>query len=70
MQITESELKNNTSKYIEMADHQDILITKDGKPAARLTSAKTGKMALLESLFGVIPSNIDMEAERMERITK
>ena len=70
MQISVSELKTNVGKYIDLADTQDIYITKNGKPAARLTSAKIDRVALMESLFGIIPSNIDFDEFKLERILK
>jgi len=65
-----SELKLNVGKYVKMADTQDVIITKNGKPAARLTNVKLDRVAMMESLFGILPSDIDFEAARMERITK
>jgi len=34
MQISLSDLKNNVGKYIDLADIEDVIITKYGKPAA------------------------------------
>ncbi len=70
MQISLSELKANIGKYIEMAEHQDIFITKNGKPAAKLTSARVDRVALMESIFGIIPSDVNWDAIKMERILK
>lgn len=70
MQISISELKTNAGKYVEMAETQDIVITRNGKPAAKLVSAKFDKEAAMESLFGIIPQDIDIDAVRMERILK
>ena len=36
MQISLTELKTNTGKYIALAEEQDIYITRNGKRAARL----------------------------------
>ena len=70
MQVSLTELKTNIGKYVAMADSQDIVITKNGKPTAKLTSAKIDKIALMESLFGVIPNDVDFDAMRRERILK
>ena len=70
MRISLSELKNNTSRYVEMADTQDILITKNGKPVAKLVSATFDQVVAMESLSGIISSEIDFETERTERTLK
>ncbi len=68
MQITVSELKTNAGKYIALADEQDIFITKNGKRVAKITSAKVDKMTAAKSLFGLLPSDADLETAREERL--
>ena len=70
MQISVSELKANAGKYVELVDQQDIIITKNGKRIARLTSAKVDKMAALNALIGILPPNADMDQVRTERLMK
>ena len=67
-QISISELKANAGKYVAMVDSQDVFITKNGKLIARLTAAKPNKTAAARSLFGLIRENVDLEAEREERL--
>ena len=66
-QISVSELKTNAGKYVTLAMKQDILITKNGKPVARLTTAKPDKVAAAKALFGILPSDVDIEKSREER---
>ena len=68
-QISVTELKANTGKYVAMAGLQDILITKNGRPLAKLTTAKPNKMEAAKSLFGLIHGPVDLEAEREERLS-
>jgi len=70
MQISVSELKANAGKYVELVDQEDIIITKNGKRIARLTSAKADKMAALNALIGILPPNADLDQARMERLMK
>lgn len=70
MQISVSELKSNAGRYVEMAEQQDIIITKNGKRVARLTSAKADKVAAAHALFGVLPKDADVDLARTERLTK
>jgi prevent-host-death family protein len=36
MQVTLSDMKANIGRYVELADEQDIVITKYGKPIAKI----------------------------------
>lgn len=67
-QISVSELKTNAGKYVTMAQSQDILITKNGKLIARLTTAKPDKVAAAKALFGILPSNVNVDEAREERL--
>ena len=68
-QISISELKVNAGKYVKMAREQDIIITKNGKPVARLTTtAKPDKVATAKSLFGFLRGGMDLETAREERL--
>ena len=68
MQISVSELKTNAGKYVAMAQSQDIFITKNGKLIARLTTAKPSKVDAAKALFGILPSNVDLDESREERL--
>ena len=72
MIITATELKNNLGKYLEMAESQDIFITKNGKSIARLTSPAVNKLALLDDLVGIVPHEkaIDKSTIREERLSR
>ncbi len=71
-QISVSELKTNTGKYVTMAKDQDIFITKNGKVVAKIVSAKPDKKAawnhLTELFKGVNLSDTNIDALREERI--
>lgn len=67
-QISVSELKTNAGKYVSMAQTQDILITKNGKLIARLTTAKPDKVAAAKALFGILPSDVSIDESREERL--
>lgn len=70
-QISVSELKTNTGKYVAMAMDEDIMITKNGKVVAKLVTAKVDKKAALEHLISLFPKdglNIDPEKVREERL--
>ena len=68
MLVSLSELKINPGKYVAMADQQDVYITKHGKRVAKLTSARQSKMASAKALFGILPSDVDLDSAREERL--
>ena len=51
---------------------QDIFITKNGKNIARLTSPTVNKLAVLDSLVGIVPktATVDEETIREERLAR
>lgn len=71
-QISVSDLKANTGKYVSMAQDDDIFITKNGKVVAKLVTAKVNKVESLnrlQSLFaGVSITDEDVAAAREERL--
>ena len=71
-QISISELKTNTGKYVTMANDQDIFITKNGKIVAELVTAKVDKQATCDHRLGLFPQglDVDLEQEREERLSK
>lgn len=70
MSITATELKSNLSKYLLLAATEDIFITRNGKTVAKLTSPYQDKLAIVDALFGSIPSGITLEEAREERLDR
>ena len=70
--VTATEFKTNLGKYLEMAMKQDIFITKNGKNIARLTSPTVNKLAVLDSLVGIVPADSAMDEKtiREERLAR
>ena len=53
MQVALSELKTNVGKYVDMAEKQDIYITRNGKQVAKIVSTNRDRVADMKSLFGI-----------------
>ncbi|MDR0671872.1 MAG: type II toxin-antitoxin system Phd/YefM family antitoxin [Oscillospiraceae bacterium] len=79
MQIALSELKVNVGKYVDLAETEDVVITKYGKPAAKIVRFDKEpwylkhvpeKVTSVEQLFGTLPGDIDLDDVRAERLTK
>jgi len=79
MQIALSDLKTNVGKYVDLSETEDIIITKYGKPAAKITrydkepwymKKLPDEIISVDSLFGILPNDIDLDDVRMERLMK
>ncbi len=68
MIISATEFKTNMSKYLELANIEDIIITKNGKNIAKLTNINEDKVAIAKSLFGILPHDASLENAREERL--
>ncbi|MDR0935073.1 MAG: hypothetical protein LBM98_00150 [Oscillospiraceae bacterium] len=74
MQVTLTELKTDTEKYIDLAGKKNIFVMKDGLAVAKITGTGTDtaapfdKVAAVKSLFGIIPGDLDFDALKTERI--
>ena len=68
MSITATEFKANLGKYLLMAATEDILITQYGKVIAKLTNPFQNRVAIAESLFGILPQTTTLEEARAERL--
>jgi len=79
MQIALSELKINVGKYVDIAESQDVIITKYGKPTAKIirfdkepwyTKKMPEQISSIDQLFGTLPNDIDLEDIKTERLLK
>ena len=70
MSITATELKMNLSKYLMLAEKEDIYITRNGKVVAKLTNPYQDRVDMAKSLFGVLPADITLEKKKKERLNK
>ena len=79
MQIALSDLKVNVGKYVDLAEDQDVIITKYGKPIAKIirfdkdpwyTKKMPEKITSIEQLFGTLPSDIDLDDVKAGRLSE
>ena len=68
MSITATELKQNLSKYLLMAQREDVFITRNGKVIAKLTNPYQDRVDMAKSLFGIIPGDMTIEQAHRERL--
>ncbi|MBQ8370820.1 MAG: type II toxin-antitoxin system prevent-host-death family antitoxin [Clostridia bacterium] len=70
MSITATELKMNLSKYLLLAETEDVYITRNGKIVAKLTNPHQERVDLAKSLFGVLSDEISEEDAKKERLDR
>lgn len=70
MSITATELKLNLGKYLQLAENEDIYITRNGRVVAKLTNPYQNRVDAVKSLLGVLPADISLEEAREERLNK
>lgn len=79
MQVALSDLKINVGKYVDLAETTDVIITKYGKPAAKIIrfdkepwymKKMPEQITSVDQLFGTLPNDIDAEDVRTERLSK
>ena len=79
MQVALSDLKVNVGKYVDIAETEDVIITKYCKPAAKIIrydkepwylKRMPEKITSVEQLFGTLPGDIDLDDLKTERLSK
>ncbi len=70
MSITATELKMNLSKYLMLAEKEDIYITRNGKVVAKLSNPYQDRVDMAKSLFGVLPQSMTLEQANEERLDR
>ena len=71
MIITATELKANIGKYLQLAETQDIIVTKNNKPIVKMTGIQENRLEILDSLVGVIEDDgYTLEDARRDRLAK
>ena len=70
MLVSSTEIQNNFGKYLDLAAGQEIVITKNGLPVARLLGMKETVSFLTDRLVGLIPSDVDEDALKRERLQR
>jgi prevent-host-death family protein len=78
VQVTLSELKVNVGKFVDLADVQDVIITKYGTPVAKIIrydkepwymKKMPDKITSVEQLFGTLPDDVDHDEIRAGRLS-
>lgn len=70
MTITATQLKENLGYYLTLAKTEDIIITKNRKPVAKLVNPYAEKLQALDAITGILSEKDDMSIKeaRAERL--
>jgi prevent-host-death family protein len=69
--ITATELKTNIGKYLQLAETQDIIITKNNKPIVKLVSLNENKLDILNNLVGIVKDDgYTLDDYKKDRISR
>ena len=70
MIVTATEFKTNFGKYLDMLTKEDIFITRNGKIIAKVINPQVSAVDSLRGMLKNIPSDIDLDSLREERLSK
>ena len=70
MYLTATQFKNNFGEYMELASKEDIYVTKNNKIIAKVSNPFVDKVQIAESLFGILPNDIDLDKSKQERLAR
>lgn len=70
MVVTATEFKTNFGKYLDLLGQEDIFITRNGKTVAKVVNPQVSAVDSLRGMLKDIPSDIDMDCLREERLSK
>lgn len=64
-------IKKKLGKHLDLAEKEEIYVTRNGKVVAKLSNQYQDRVDALESLVGIIPSfNLVLEETKNERLAK
>ena len=70
MMVTATEFKNNFGKYLDLIEHEDIFITRNGKTVAKIVNPRISAVDSLRGMLKDAPVEIDKDYLREERLSK
>ena len=70
MIINSSDFQNNVGKYLDLVEGQEIVITRNGSPVARLVGMDTAISFLSDRLVGLVPFGADEDEAKTERLAR
>ena len=69
MSISATELKLNLSKYLLLAESEDVYITRNGNVIAKLCNPFQDRVDMAKSLFGILPDDMTLEEAKEAQLS-
>ena len=70
MIVTATEFKTNFGKNLDILTKEEIFITRNGKIIAKVINPQVSAVDSLRGMLKNVPSDIDMDSLREERLSK
>ena len=70
MYLSDTQFKNNFEEYLKLASKEDVYVTKNNKIIAKVSNPFLDKVQIAESLFGILPNDINLEKSGQERLAR
>jgi len=70
MIVSSTEVQNDFKRYVDLASEQEIVITRDGLPIARLLGMGKSISLLSERLVGLVPRDVNEDLAKTERLAR
>ena len=70
MIVTATEFKTNFGKYLELIAKEDIFITRNGKPIAKVVNPQISAVDSLRGMLKDVPADLDQDSIKEERLSK
>jgi len=70
MIVSSTEVQNDFKRYVDLASEQEIVITRDGLPVARLLGMGKSISLLSERLVGLVPRDVNEDLAKTERLAR
>ena len=70
MVITTTDIQNNFGKYLKLAGYEDVVITKNGKKVARLSTCKEDEWTLRETSPEYAATHVKVSYEQFLKLTE
>ena len=67
MIVNSTEIQNNFGRYLDLVNNEEVVITKNGAPVARLVGMNKTISFLADRLVGLVPEDVDEATEKSER---
>jgi prevent-host-death family protein len=70
MVVSSADVQNDFGKYVDLASEQEIVITRDGLPVAKLLGIKKIGAFLSDRLVGLVPRDVNENLAKAERLAR